>query len=710
MTADLFDLSLYHWSVLPLYLFPALVNMGLFIYAQVFLPQNRINSTFSLFIFLLAISQFSDGMMHLSSSQATAIMWQRISFAPWVFASPVGILFALSFGSSQAVHRSRISALLFTPATILLLLIIAGMGQFEMIFNAGWGWVANPMPVAFNYVVYGFITMGTLFMPFLMWRNWTRSGKGTIDRPKFLMLALGVTIPYAGGLISEVMLPLFFEIDDVPLVGPLLTIFSLFSFIAIRKYSMFDYSPRSQWDRILETLHEGILIADNNRKIMYANSALCRLLGYTQKEMYEWEADKLIFGNSLRDKDEQQGEREFQMATKSGKLVWVFTNLSSCVDYNGKRIGTIWTVTNIDDLKRKGLEVKYSERRLNRAQEIAHVGHWDLNFGTGQAIWSAEACRIYGLSTQDNVHTFEEWMSFIHPDDAEAVQNKIRKSQEEESDTDFEHRIVLRNGVVKHLRSISKHEFDEEHNIIGVYGVCQDITEIKIANEKIMAATNELETYIYKSSHDLHAPLSSILGMINVSRLEAFEPKAVRYFDMIEREARKLDTVRVEFIKAMHIKDAENFNEPVHINAVVGDILSSLKEEQGYSRMKFNINVAPDEKLVGNEFLMRMILENLIENAIQYQDYNRDHSTLRIELLRKAGYTDIIIEDNGVGIDPELHDKIFNMCYRASECTDGSGLGLYLVKKAVEKLDAKMSMRSSPGKGTQFTLSFAQAN
>jgi PAS domain S-box-containing protein len=710
MEYQLFDLSIPHWSVLPLYVLPALVNMGLFVYAQVFLPQNRINSTFSLFVLLLATSQLSDGMMHMSNSLTTALMWQRISFSPWVFTTPVGILFALSFGNSERVHRSRLNAILFTPATILLLLVIAGMAEFEMIFKEGWGWIANPQPVPFNFVIYGFVTLGTLFMPFLLWRNWTKSGKGSIDRPKFLMLALGVTIPYAGGLISEVVLPLFFEIDDVPLVGPLLTVFSVFSFIAIRKYNMFDYSPLSQWNRILETLHEGILIADMNRKIMYVNSALCKLVGYSPREIHQWEADKLILANSLREKDEDGGEREFQMATKSGKLIWVLTNLSSCLDYNGKKIGTIWTVTNIDDLKRKGIEVKLSEQRLNRAQEVAQVGHWDMNLATGQATWSAEACRIYGLQTRDNVHTFEEWMSFIHPEDLERVQSIIKNAREEQTDADFEHRILLANGTVKYLRSISKLEYDAFNNIVGLYGVCQDITEIKRAEERIVTATSELEAYIYKSSHDLHAPLSSILGLVNVAKMESFEPKAVQYFELIENQARKLDTARVEFIKAMHIKDANILDQPVNVRSIVNNVIDELQNEQGFSRVNFSIDVAREARILGNEFLFKTIMQNLIKNSIRYQDYNRDLAIVKIELMNEKSSTKIVVEDNGIGIHPQMHDKIFNMCVRASDANNGTGLGLYLVKKAVEKLEGKVSLRSSPGQGTRFTLSFANVN
>lgn len=712
MKADLLDLNLYHWSVLPLYVLPALVNLSLFIYAQVFLPQNRINSSFSLFVFLLSISQLSDGMMHMSGSLETAVMWQKIAFAPWLFVTPIGVLFALSFSSQRNVRRARITAMLFTPAIILLLLAIAGMGQFEIIFREGWGWIANPQATTFNYIAYVFIAAGSVFIPFMMWRNWTKSGKDSIDRHKFLMLAIGVTIPYVGGLVSEIMLPLFFEIDDVPLVGPLLTVFSVFSFIAIRKYNMLDYSPRSQWSQILETLREGVLIADDSRKIMYTNPALANLLGYSYEEMLGREADKLILGESLRNKDHESAasDREFQMATKSGNLIWVVTTLSSCLNYNGKRIGTIWTITNIDDLKRKGLEVKRSEKRLNRAQEIAHVGHWDLNFKTGLSKWSAEACRIYGLRPDDDVHTFEEWMSFIHPDDLSLVQEEIRRGEKDHTDSDFEHRILLRDGRVKHLRSISKFEIDEQKNVIGIYGVCQDVTEIKQAQERILHTTNELETYIYKSSHDMHAPLSSILGLINVSRMEITDATSMQYLQLIENQTKKLDSLRTEFIKVLHINDTYELNQKVDLNKIIADILQNLRPSAGFSRMNIKVNVDPEQKVVTNEFLMRTILQSLIENSIRYQNYNVERSMLRIDLQETDGGTKIIIEDNGIGIDPSIHDKIFDMYYKTSNAQESSGLGLYLVKKAVEKLDGQVHVCSKLGIGTKFTLSFHQMN
>lgn len=709
MDVTLLDLTLSHWSLIPFYILPAIVNFGLLIYAVAFLPQGKINWTYSRFVFLLAIAQVADGFMHMSNSQATASAWQRISLAPWVLIAPIGVLFVVLLTARKPVP-GWFNAVLFIPAILFELLIVAQAESFRMLHVPGWGWISNPEHTPFNYALYIFVLGGLLMMPVLLWFNWAKSRKQGGHDQRLLLLAIGVTIPYIGGLLCEAMFPLLFGINNVPLTGPLMTAFSICSFIAIRKYNMLDYSPRNQWDRILETLREGVLIADNNRKVMYANPALCHLLEYELEELRGMEADTLILKNSLHGTT-FNADREFQMATKSGELIWVVTNLSSCLDHNGKRIGTIWTITDIDDLKQKNIQARRNEKRLNRAQEVAHVGHWDLDFASGVAIWSQEACRIYGLSPNDNMHSFETWISFIHPEDLPFVMTEIQKSNAEYQDGDFEHRILLRDGTVKHIRSISKFEFDgTQVKPVGIYGVCQDITEIKTARERLSVTTNELETYIYKSSHDLHAPLSSILGLINLGRREIQDPMAAQYLQMIEGQAKKLDSIRTEFIKAMLIKNAEKFDEQVHLGTMIPEILETLSAAHGFSRMNIRLNMPYREPLQSNSFLVKTILQNLIENSVKYQDYGRSNSILHIDVERIDNRAKITITDNGIGIEPAVQDRIFDMYFRATETGQGSGLGLYLVKKAVDKLNAKLQVRSYPGEGTTFTIFLAQAS
>lgn len=709
---SLLDLDFSQWNLVPLFIIPALINFGLFTYAITFLSRGRINWTYSLFVFLCGITQFADGMTHFSSNIETAALWTRISFSPWIFITPIGILFVLSFGKqAQLVRKAWLYVALFVPAIILELLYISQAdGQFEMFFDNNVRWMGNPVSNALNYVIYAMIAGGILLMPVVLWSNYFQSSKNTAARKKFLLLAVGISVPYIGGLVGELIFPLVMNMNSVPIITPLLTFFSICSLVAIKKYNMLDYSPRNQWDRILESLREGVLIADNDRKIMYANPAICHMLDYKVEDLIGKEVDKFVLNNSLRG-TAFDAEREFQMATKTGELIWVVTNLAPCLDQNGKRIGSIWTIVDVDNLKKKTIAIKHSENRLNRSQEVAHVGHWEYNFASGVAIWSSETCRIYGLSPTDNVQSFEKWLSLIHPEDLPAVILEVQHANETLADSDFEHRILLPDGTVKYLRSIAKFVFDgAQTKPVSIYGVCQDITEIKTANERLRVTSRELETYIYKSSHDLHAPLSSILGLINLGRKEIKDPVAAQYLAMIEGQAKKLDAVRTDFIKAMLIKDAAKFDEQVCLNKLISEILENLKDKHCFERINVNLCIPDSEPLMSNSFLIKTILHNLIENSIKYQDHNQAKSTLDINVERQDKGTKIVITDNGVGIAPEHQDRIFDMYFRANESSNGSGLGLYLVKKAVDRLNGKVQLRSHPGEGTTVTVVLAQAS
>src|SRR6185312_1963038 len=126
-----------------------------------------------------------------------------------------------------------------------------------------------------------------------------------------------------------------------------------------------------------------------------------------------------------------------------------------------------------------------NEKRLTRAEKIAHIGNWELDFETGIALWSDEACRIYGLPLEENKHTFKSWLSFIHPEDLDFVLNKIKESETSLQRSSFAHRIVRKDGTIKHICSYSHFEMNAEGKPIGLYGVAQDVTEQKMIENEI---------------------------------------------------------------------------------------------------------------------------------------------------------------------------------------------------------------------------------
>lgn len=700
-----------HWNIVLLNVLPACINAGLLLYTLFVLPTNRTNNLFAIFIFLLSAEQFADGMMHIARTQEAAAMWQHIALTPWIFIAPIGVLFILSI--TQYNPRREASwhqSVLLIPALICQIIHSAHLDRHEMVYDETWGWIGNPGNNPATLLVLLFIVVTGLLMPMLLIRACIQNRKTTQYKNKFLLLAIGVTAPYVGGVLGEVLLPITFGVNEIPLASPLMTLFTIASVISIARHKLLDFSPMQQFDRILETMTEGVLIVGHDGLIKYANPSLGVILRTEEKKLAGKQSEAILLHPELQAAFQHLGKQELQLQSANGESIWVEVSISPCIDGKGKEIGFTCIVTDIDQLKKSAAILSRNEIILNRAQEVAHVGSWEFSYVTGKSSWSEEACRIYGFDPKQTEMSFNDWLSRIHPLDLNTVMMRVRQSQETKCDTDFEFRIILPDGTVKYIQSISKYECDAEGKPLALFGICKDVTEIKMAERNLRTTSRELETYIYKSSHDLHAPLATIMGLVNVSKLDVKDEVASRYLEMIEWQAKKLDSVRVEFIKAMNIKDATRLDEEVHLNRMIGEILRDLRVRDGFSRVNINVNVSPELKLVSNEFLMRTILQNLIDNSIKYQDTARAQPQVLIDLERRGNTTCITVEDNGIGIDPSLHEKIFDMYFRTEESGTGSGLGLYLVKKAVEKLDATMSLRSSPGQGSRFTLSFVQAN
>jgi PAS domain S-box-containing protein len=130
-------------------------------------------------------------------------------------------------------------------------------------------------------------------------------------------------------------------------------------------------------------------------------------------------------------------------------------------------------------------KLKHSESRLRQAQAVAHLGSWEINFSTGIALWSEESLRIYGLPKEDSEQSYESWLSFIHPGDKDRVMQIIKEGEASLNNFGFFHRIVRRNGEVRHLHSQVCFEFNKDAEPVGLYGVAHDITEMKVAEESL---------------------------------------------------------------------------------------------------------------------------------------------------------------------------------------------------------------------------------
>jgi PAS domain S-box-containing protein len=242
-----------------------------------------------------------------------------------------------------------------------------------------------------------------------------------------------------------------------------------------------------------------------------------------------------------------------------------------------------------------------------------------------------------------------------------------------------------------------------ENETIGIYGVYVDITDRKNVEEELKVRNTELDNFVYKVSHDLRAPLSSVLGLVNLARLPGNTDNPMDYIDIIGEKVAALD----HFIGDV-LSHSKNLKMDVNIDRVdLSKIIDQTFMDLGY--LEGAKNMKRCVKMEGIDFYsdhwrVSEIFRNLISNAIKYRQLISDNPEVTIKIHVDHLRADISFSDNGIGIDEKNLSRIFDMFYRATEQSDGSGIGLYIVKNAVEKLGGQISVASKVDQGTRFSI------
>lgn len=227
----------------------------------------------------------------------------------------------------------------------------------------------------------------------------------------------------------------------------------------------------------------------------------------------------------------------------------------------------------------------------------------------------------------------------------------------------------------------------------------------EIENQELKAANYELDRFVYSTSHDLRAPLNSMVGLIELVTEESSEKQTLEYLEMLKGSAKKLDGFICDILSYSRNSRMEVNKELINFKELTNEITQNLKFMGDGNRMvNFTIEITNDIPVYADKNRLNTILNNLISNAIRYQNYQIQNPFLHIKIDSSEGKTKIIVRDNGIGIQKELQPKIFDMFYRVSHQSIGSGLGLYIVKEAVHKLDGTIEVMSEIGEGTTFTI------
>lgn len=227
--------------------------------------------------------------------------------------------------------------------------------------------------------------------------------------------------------------------------------------------------------------------------------------------------------------------------------------------------------------------------------------------------------------------------------------------------------------------------------------------------KQLQNVNNELDNFIYKTSHDIRGPLASLKGIANVALLELKDEKAQDYLQKLDASADKLNSILTRLLIVNQINHA--VLNPIKINfaELINEILIFERKKGVPPRMTILHDIDPDVLLITDRHVLRIILENLIDNAIKYHNSSeRIEPFVKIRTSLSPSGVVISVIDNGIGIQERDPQKLFQMFVRASERSESGGIGLYLTKLAAERLYAHVDFSTTPEKYTQFTVTIPE--
>lgn len=263
-----------------------------------------------------------------------------------------------------------------------------------------------------------------------------------------------------------------------------------------------------------------------------------------------------------------------------------------------------------------------------------------------------------------------------------------------------------------HIYSYIKKPWDEHElhkTINNAYEIYRTRKQLREKIEELEKTNDELNRFIYSTSHDLRSPLMSVLGIINLSRLDNSVVDPNGYVDMVETCVLKLDDFIQKIIEYYRNSRLEIEYEKIDFRNLLNDCITAFKPQNTEIRFQTQVEQAVDFR--GDTFRISVILNNLISNAVKYQKPEETNPMVNLAVKVEPHKATISIRDNGIGILSEHLNNIFKMFFRSKNNNKpGSGIGLYIVKEALSKIGGTINVESKYGEGTQFEITIPNRN
>ncbi|MBI0398269.1 PAS domain-containing protein [Cyclobacterium marinum] len=479
---------------------------------------------------------------------------------------------------------------------------------------------------------------------------------------------------------------------------------------------------------ILESIGEAFFALDNDFKILYWNQRSEEIIGISKERALNnviWEVIPRIKNSKVQKQLffalQNQVNVHFEMFSDRRKI-WLNVNGYPSED------GISVFIKDITQEKLISEKIQLSNERFEKIAEATNDAIWDYDIENNEVFRGVGFHTLFGYDLKDSSPDIVALQELIHPEDRERITVKFKEFINSDVLTNWfeEYRLLCKEGHYAFVIDRAIFIRNKSNKVTRVVGAITDITYRKEYEESLQAmndqmaqhaielerSNKELEQFAYVASHDLQEPLrmvSNFMGLLERKYRDELDEKAHQYIGFAVDGAMRMRQIILDLLEFSRIGKHEDKLKILNINELVDEVCVLQKKRIKESKAIVNFNKLP--RIVSYKTPLFQVFYNLIGNALKYKNENEE-PVIDISFEEKDGFWQFSVEDNGIGIDPIHHERIFTIFKRlhGKGKYEGTGMGLAIVKKIIDNLGGEVWVNSVKGEGAKFYFTIPKAN
>lgn len=472
---------------------------------------------------------------------------------------------------------------------------------------------------------------------------------------------------------------------------------------------------------IIERITLGFVKLDTDWKVTYWNKQAEELSGIKRDNILNrsiWEAYPIDSHAEIHEKliSCQSNNQRIHFETYCQvRALWlelsVFSTKKGCTIY----------VRNITERKEAIAQIERSNERFHYASQATNDAIWDWELTTGNHFWGEGFRKLFGHDL--NVEKIEQqfWIDQVHPEDADRVVKSMHDAIDDPKANFWreEYRYIkISDGSIAHILDSGFIIRDTQQKAIRMVGAMRDISENKVYEQSLkslnselerhalalLRSNNDLEQFAYVASHDLQEPLrmiTSFMTQLDRNYGNQLDDRAKKYIHFATDGARRMRQIILDLLEFSKVRSSESEMTAIDTGQLIEEIKLTFRKQIQATGAVIDYEAMP--VILVNKLPLIQVFQNLIGNALKYHAKNR---TPAISIYTKESPTHwtFFVKDNGIGISEEYYEKVFYIFQRLHSKNEysGSGIGLAIAKKIVEREGGEINVQSEEGKGSTF--------